>query len=168
MRWIAVNKGDVRCRQLADRHYTRKSVGHPMWTRPGYNYCLYFEDAKGSAVFCWWRPKWEAGQERKDKLRCLECTIFRNESATLSSLLILEAIAAVQTWERATDVCWPDGLITGVSTNKTSKRRSKWASAGQCFRKAGFIDFPHNVGRADVWLKFTGAMPQAEAPERNS
>ena len=30
IRWLETDKGDQRCRELADRHYTRISVGHPM------------------------------------------------------------------------------------------------------------------------------------------
>lgn len=62
-RWIETDKGDPRCRELADRHYTRVHVGHPMWTRPGWNQVLFAEQKNGRrAVFVWWRPKWEDGR----------------------------------------------------------------------------------------------------------
>lgn len=61
VRWTVTDKRDQRPRLLADRHYTRINVGHPMWTRPGWAQILYLEQRSGrSAVFCWWRPKWEA------------------------------------------------------------------------------------------------------------
>jgi hypothetical protein len=145
---------------LADRHYTRQTVGHPMWTRPGYNQILYYEQANGrAAVFCWWRPKWEAGipgTERKDKLRCIECTMFRNETRVLSSKLIKEAVKFVAIWERALDVEWPDGLITAVSSTLTSAGRHERHLPGYCFLHAGWEPFMHpgkNV-RADTWLKY--------------
>lgn len=58
MRWLETDKGDPRGRELADRHYTRIKVGHPMWTRPGWSQVLYLEQrvARRSAVFVWWRP----------------------------------------------------------------------------------------------------------------
>lgn len=127
-----------------------------MWTRPGYNYVLYAQDERGGAVYCWWRPKWEAGQERKDGLRCLECTIFRNETAAKSSALILEAIYYLRRPEarKALNHPVPEAfmLLTGVDSRKTSSRRSRHSLPGECFRRAGFKDFPHKKGRADVWL----------------
>lgn len=153
--WSPRNKGDPRCRELADRHYTRQSPGHPMWTRPGYNFVLFAEDARGAAVFCWWRPKWEAGQERRDGLRVLECTIFRNETGDRSSDLIRQAVT-----ELGSDVAReelgldPVGipLVTAVSSEATRKHRGRRHLPGHCFRMAGWVEFEHRVGRGDVWL----------------
>jgi hypothetical protein len=171
MRWHETHKGDARCRELADRHYTRQHVGHPMWTRPGYNQVLFTEDEQGSAVFVWWRPKWEAGlpgTARKDGLRCIECTIFRNETKMLSSGLIVEAMQALLTWPRATDVEWPDGIITAVSSERPAHRRSSGSLPGHCFRQAGFVEFAHPGAnkRADVWLRYAGDPPEPVAPHR--
>lgn len=154
--WTRVDKGDVRCRKLADRHYSRQTPGHPMWTRPGYNFVLYAVDEKGEASFCWWRPKWEAGIERKDGLRVIECTIFRNESSTVSSLLIRQAVEQLATSQARADLAinaidFP--LITGISTEKTARGRSRRSLPGQCFRRAGWHEFTKGkTGRADVWL----------------
>lgn len=170
MRWIEIDKGDPRGRVLADRHYTRGSVGHPMWTRPGWNQCLYLEQKNGrSAVFVWWRPKWEAGlpgTERKDKLRCIECTIFRNETRFRSSDLIRDAVACLLSWEHAQDTAWEDGIITGVNTAKTVSGRAATSEAGKCFREAGFQPFSHpgKNKRADVWLHYTDPLPRAITP----
>lgn len=165
MRWIETDKGDPRCRELADRHYTRVHVGHPMWTRPGWNYVLFCEQKNGRrAVFVWWRPKWESGlpgTERKDGLRCIECAIFRNETRFRSSDLIIDALACVQTWIHAYDVNLPGGFITGVNTAKTESGRSPNSEPGECFRAAGFVPFEHRKDpkRADVWLRYAGEMP---------
>lgn len=145
--WDWVRKTDLRCLQLANRHYTRKSPGAAQYTRPGYNMPLWYY---GSAVFNWFRPKWEAGIERMDGLRAYECTIFRNESSTLSSLLILDAEQCLPFWNRF------DGslmLITAVNSLKTSKRRSKNVRPGHCFLMAGwsYMDRPPTKN-ADVWL----------------
>lgn len=154
--WVRVDKGNDRCRRLADRHYSRQTIGAPMWTRPGYNFVLYASDERGEASFCWWRPKWEAGIERKDGLRVIECTIFRNESATVSSLLIRQAVEQLETPQARADlalehVAFP--LITGISTDKTARGRSRRSLPGQCFRRAGWCEFAKaSTGRADVWL----------------
>lgn len=158
--WTVTYKGDVRCRELADRHYTRQTPGHPMWTRPGYNLVLYFEDRVGAAVFCWWRPKWEAGQERKDGLRAIECTIFRNETSEMSSDLVYAACEALELdsdllrSELKLDTIPEDGLITAVGSAATARRRSRHKRPGVCFREAGWRYFDHRKGRGDVWLCF--------------
>jgi hypothetical protein len=174
MRWIETDKGDPRCRELADRHYTRGKPGHPMWTRPGWNQVLYTEQRdrpQRTASFCWFRPKWESGilgTERKDKLRAIECAIFRNETRFRSSKLIIEAIAALLTWEHALDVEWPDGIITGIGSEQTKGGRRADHDPGWCFREAGFVPFDHAKGRADVWLKYAGPLPVPCAPERSA
>ena len=154
--WEVIRKGDVRGRILADKHYTRQTPGHPMWTRPGYNFCLYCEDTKGGAVFVWWRPKWEADIERKDKLRCLECTIFRNETNWLSSDLVKVAVVALESVEAKLELHHENPaklmLITGVGSTKTIRGRSSKSLPGACFRYAGWKDFDHKSGKADVWL----------------
>lgn len=156
--WTEVHKGDTRCRLLADRHYSRQTPGHPMFTRPGYNQVLYTSDQKGEAVWVWFRPKWESGikgTERKDKLRAIECTLFRNETSILSSALIMDACLFLCGWARAQDVEWPDGAITGIKSSATVRRRSKHALPGKCYRDAGWVEFEHNKSdRADTWLQF--------------
>lgn len=170
MRWVETDKGDPRCRELADRHYTRVSVGHPMWTRPGWNMVLLAEQKNGRrAAFCWWRPKWEsglAGTERKDGLRCIECSLFRNETRFRSSELIVDAIACLLTWQHAGDVRWPDGIITGVNSEKTKGGRAADSAPGKCFIEAGFEPFAHpgKGKRADTWLRYSAEMPTPRRP----
>lgn len=161
--WRETDKGDARCRRLADRHYTRQRPGHPMWTRPGYNMVLYTSDECGEACFAWWRPKWEDGIERFDGLRALECTLFRNETGWLSSSLIEQAVAAVQCWERYEP---GSSLITGIGSLQTQRRRSRNNRPGHCFRVAGWEDFEHARGRADVWL-MCKRFPAAEVAVRD-
>jgi hypothetical protein len=159
MRWVVTDKRDQRPRMLADRHYTRQNPGHPMWTRPGWNQILYAEQHNGrAAAFCWFRPKWESGipgTERKDKLRAIECALFRNETRFRSSELIREAVEMVMQWEHARDVEWPDGLITGVSSVATSGARAPDSPAGFCFLCAGWEPFVHpgKNKRADTWFR---------------
>ena len=158
-RWEVSDKRNVRCRLLADRHYTRQTPGHPMWTRPGWNQILYLRQQNGrEAAFCWWRPKWESGlpgTARKDGLRCIECTLFRNETRFRSSDLICEAVQLVLTWEHALDVEWPDGLISGVSSVATAAGRNPLSPPGMCYLAAGWEPFEHpgKRKRADVWLR---------------
>ena len=47
--WQVTKKTDVTCRQLADRHYSRQTVGATSFCRPGKNYVL--RTAAGDAVW---------------------------------------------------------------------------------------------------------------------
>jgi len=167
--WLVTTKRDPKPRELADRHYSRQNPGHPMWTRPGWNQILYLEQRNGrAAVFCWWRPKWESGIPgtlRKDGLRAIECVIFRNETRYRSSILIEQAVQKVLAWEHALDVEWPDGLITGISSEATQARRAPEHLPGHCFREAGWSEFQHpgRGKRADVWLR---TFPQVHTPKK--
>lgn len=160
MRWRRTDKADPRCRRLADRHYSRQTVGAALFTRPGYNLVLFYGDGRGGAVFCWWRPIFSLEVGRGDGLLAVECTIFRNESAALSSELVTEAVAALQVWER-----WDSAyrVITSVNPEATKHRRSKHSEPGRCFRAAGFEPFEHAPGRAGLWLELKTLPPPAEA-----
>jgi hypothetical protein len=155
--WQETDKGDRECRELADRHYSRQTVGHPMFTRPGYNMVLKAYGPRGLATWVWFRPKWESGLKgtmRKDGLFAIECTLFRNESGLLSSDLIRLACLSLCQWVRAGDVDWKDGAITGIKSDATARRRSKRSLPGCCYLAAGWIPFEHRSSdRADVWLK---------------
>lgn len=160
--WRCVRKGHDRCRRMADRHYTRQTPGHPQWTRPGFNLVLYASDAHGEACFVWWRPKWESGlvgTERKDRLRVIECTMFRREGlAQMSSDLIIAATRALGTKQAESDLRYEtmgpvEWLITGIGSNATARGRSRKSRPGECFRRAGWEEFEKRGGRADVWLR---------------
>lgn len=159
--WFRIHKGDVRARALADEHYTRQTPGAPMWTRPGYNFVMLAEYPSGSALWCWWRPKWEDGRpgtQRKDRLRVVECTMFRRVGETdRASELIRLAVLALRSGAAAEDLhldnAGPiDGLLTGVSSTKTTGGRSPWHQPGWCYRKAGWVEIDKRTRRADVWL----------------
>lgn len=163
MYWTLTHKGDARCARLADKHYSRQQPGMWSWTRPGYNYILYCNDDSGNggeAVYCWWRPIDTI--ERFDKLHAIECTIFRNETHLLSSELIIQACAAVQTWEHY-DPSYQ--LITGINTLLTTRGRSKHSPPGACYIHAGFQQFNKQTKLADTWLILpTDQLPLAEQP----
>lgn len=122
MRWIITNKGDQECRALADRHYSRQTIGSPQFCRPGHNLVLKTENA--DAVWVSWSGI------RDDGVDAWECTLFRNESPYLSSDLIREAIdITIHEWGAPP----PDGIITYVDSSKVRS-----ANPGFCFLMAGW------------------------------
>src|SRR5947208_672318 len=85
---------DDECRQLADRHYSRRTVGAKQFAYSGRK--LVLRDALGSVLFVWMNPD---PAMRMDGQTGYNCAIFRNESQRRSSEIILEAEAlAVEKW----------------------------------------------------------------------
>jgi hypothetical protein len=126
--WRVITKFDARAAALADRHYSRRTVGSPQFMPPGQTLILMSE--KADAVFGWWRPDPSCGIEPMNGLDGWTCTIFRNESSVLSSTLILAA--EEELLDTGCSV-GPDGLITYVWDD-----RVKSANPGYCFKRAGW------------------------------
>lgn len=136
--WLITHKADHACRLLADRHYTRQTIGSPQFCRPGRN--LVLRTALGDAVWVTWSGI------RDDGLRAWECTIFRNESPHLSSDMIRAALTATMAeWGQPP----PDGIITYVDQSKVQS-----ANPGFCFLSAGFRRIGRSKRRGLVLLQF--------------
>jgi hypothetical protein len=124
--WERVTKFDRRACALADRHYSRRKPGSNQFMPPGQTIVLYAPDA----VWGWWRPHPDSGLQAMNGLDGWTCTIFRNESSALSSLLILDAERAMG--EFGYDI-GPDGLLTYVWDAKVAS-----VNPGFCFKAAGW------------------------------
>lgn len=125
--WSVVGKSDAGACALADRHYSRRTVGSPQFMPPGQT--LVLVTPQRDAVFGWWRPHPDAGLKAMNGLNGWTCTIFRNESGRQSSAMILDAEAELL----ARHDCGPDGLITYVWD-----RRVRSVNPGYCFKMAGW------------------------------
>ena len=118
--WREIIDGNPDARELADRHYSRKTIGHPLFIGPGKKVVLMTEDCK--ALFAWRKCEY-----RRDGQTGVECSIFRNEGRELSSELIKEA--CLWAWQR-----WPgERLFTYVNAT-----RIKSKNPGCCFKMAGW------------------------------
>jgi len=113
---------DAEMAQLADRHYSRRTVGARQFAYSGRK--LVLRDVSGLVLFVWMYPRPEL---RMDDRAGYHCTIFRNESPRLSSDIILEAEqAAVDKWGQNTAWTFVDA------------RKIKSPNPGYCFKKAGW------------------------------
>ena len=113
---------DDEMRQLADRHYSRRTVGAKQFLYSGRK--LVLRDAAGLVLFAW---VWPDPAMRMDGQVGYNNAIFRNESDRLSSDIILEA-------EEAAFAKWgPNRLYTYVAPDKIKSR-----NPGYCFKKAGW------------------------------
>ena len=130
--WCRTTKFDPACAALADRHYSRRTIGSPQFMPPGETIIL--RNAEGTAVWGWWRPHPRSGMKLMSGLDGWTCSIFRNESDILSSTLVLEAEVALRG-----RTCGPDGMLTYVWRAKVSSE-----NPGYCFKVAGW----RRIGRS--------------------
>jgi hypothetical protein len=113
---------DPEMSMLADRHYSRRTVGTRQFTYAGRK--LVLRDCAGDVLFVW---MWPFDELRMDNQTGYNCAIFRNESKRRSSEIILEA-------ERHAFEKWgPNRFYTYVNPKKI-----KSANPGFCFKKAGW------------------------------
>ena len=151
MIWWLSWRADPVARKLADRHYSRQTVGAAGFVPPGRCLTLYTPSA-------YWVTSWPFAQYVKHAWAgAWVCSAFRNESATLSSTMILDAVAATR-WK------WPDvpalGMVTFVDAAKVRHKRDP----GRCFLKAGFTRRGTTKGGLLAMQLLPEAMPDAEAP----
>lgn len=113
---------DDEMRQLADRHYSRRTVGARQFTYSGRK--LVLRNPEGTVLFVWMYPD---PSMRMDGQVGYNCAIFRNESPRLSSDIILEA----ERW--AFEKWGPNRLYTYVDPAKIASR-----NPGYCYKRAGW------------------------------
>jgi hypothetical protein len=121
--WIPVKDGDATGRALFHRHYSYRPYKDgrkpKLFVGPGQKLVLLTPCAR--ALFVW--RKFISG----DGQQGVNCAVFRNEGAGLSSDLIREADAMA--WER-----WPsERHFTYVNSRKVES-----ANPGYCFQMAGW------------------------------
>lgn len=121
--WVEVKDGNDTARAIFDRHYSRKRYADGrlplLFVGPGEKMVLMTPDAR--AIFAWRRFISGDGQEG------INCAIFRNEGAGLSSDLVIAA-------DKLADERWPGQRhFTYVNPRKVRS-----ANPGYCFIRAGW------------------------------
>lgn len=121
--WVEVRDGDASCRSLFDRHYSRRHYKDgrkpKCFVGPGEKMVLITPCAR--AMFIWRKFISRDGQQG------INCAVFRNEGAGLSSRLISAAMDLA--WAR-----WPgQRLYTYVNPRRVRSR-----NPGYCFLMAGW------------------------------
>lgn len=129
MMWTLSHRADRRAAALADRHYTRQTVGSAQFVPPGRCLVLLTPDADALWVTSW--P--DARYVKHAWAGAWMCSLFRNEAPDryLSSALIRDAVAA-------TRACFGKppalGMVTFVDPSHVRTKRDP----GRCYRRAGF------------------------------
>jgi hypothetical protein len=119
---IVTTHFDGEMAMLADRHYSRRTVGARQFLYSGRK--IVIRDAPGDVLFGWMFPDED---KRMDGQTGYNCAIFRNESSRRSSDIILECEEiAFERWG-------PNRLYTYVDPAKI-----KSVNPGYCFKQAGW------------------------------
>jgi hypothetical protein len=153
MYWRLSHRADPAALPLANAHYSRQRPGSGQFVAPGR--CVVLTSLKADALWVslWQKPDF-VDHAWKD---AWVCSLFRNESAELSSELIRQAVAA-------TRFHWPNvpsqGMVTFVDTGSVRPKRDP----GRCFIRAGFQPCGSTKGGLLAFQLTPDAMPEAEAP----
>lgn len=124
--WIKSDRADPSVVPLADKHYNRQAIGSPQFVPPGR--CVVLKTEK---VDAFWVSSFPFAEfVRHAWAGAIMCSAFRNESKTLSSTLIAEAVAITGHFFSPPDL----GMITFIDPVHVRHKRD----LGRCYRKAGF------------------------------
>lgn len=136
MVWRKVKRTNPKAREIADRHYSRQTVGADGFVPPGR--CLVLLALTGPA---YWVTSWPfAEYVRHEWAGAWICSAFRNEGAGLSSELITQAEQATHWYFGSPPE--PHGFVTFVNRDKVRRKRD----FGRCFRKAGWEEIGETKG----------------------
>lgn len=151
MRWRISHRADPIAVDIADRHYNRQKPGTPQFVPPGR--CLVFLTFDNMAL---WVTSWPFAEYVKhDWPGAWVNSLFRNEGATVSSELILDAIAATRHFWKPPEL----GMITFIDSGKV-----KSTNPGYCYQQAGFTKVGKTKGGLIAYQMLPDKMPGAEAP----
>lgn len=163
MHWTLSHRADPRALPLADRHYNRQKVGSPQFVPPGR--CLVLLSPEADAL---WVTSWPFAEYVKHAWAgAWVNSMFRNESAVLSSELIREAVAITRSiWEPP-----PLGLVTFVDPTKVRQSpkgggRYRRQHFGWSYRKAGFKECGYTKGGLLALQLHVNDMPEPKALPR--
>lgn len=121
-RLVITTHFDAEMSMLADRHYSRRTVGARQFMNSGRK--IVIRNTEGTVLFGW---LWAYDGMRMDDQIGYNCSIFRNESARRSSEIILEC-------EQIALARWGENrMYTYVHPGKILS-----ANPGYCFKQAGW------------------------------
>lgn len=154
--WRLSHRADARAVPLADRHYTRQKIGSPQFVPPGR--CLVLLTAQSDAL---WVTSYPFAQYvRHDWAGAWICSLFRNESATLSSALITDAVAVTRWYaERQWGPIPALGMVIFVDATKITSRHP-----GYCYKCAGFVQVGYTHGGLVALQLLPRDLPAAHPP----
>lgn len=146
--WQRVDHADPRALDMADRHYSRQSIGTPEFMGNGHKVVLMHFTPDGTPAALWASHRPAPGKAvRPDGRDCWACTMFRVETRTvLASELISEAVAI-------TKGLWAplpmDGFYTTINP-KFVRSQGRKRGHGWCYQCAGWEVQAERTKRRDL------------------
>jgi hypothetical protein len=126
MPWRLSHRADPEARVLADRHYSRQSVGAAQFVPPGRCLVLVADGA-------YWVTSWPFAEYVKHRWAgAWICSAFRKEGPGLASDMIRAAVAATRAYFGEPPSL---GMVTFVDGDKVRRKRDP----GRCFLRSGFV-----------------------------
>jgi hypothetical protein len=146
-RLIVTTHFDPEMARLADRHYSRRTIGARQFLYSGRK--IVIRDAEGLVLFGWMFPD---ADKRMDGQIGYNCAIFRNESSRRSSDVILECE------QIAFDRWGPNRVYTYVNPRKIAS-----ANPGYCFKAAGWRKCGESKSGQHLLEKYGDLTPTSSA-----
>ncbi|MFC3206914.1 hypothetical protein [Aquamicrobium soli] len=113
MFWHISHRADPFAADIADRHYSRQTVGSPQFVPPGSCFVLKAQTTTGRA---YWVTSWPLAEFTKHAWAgAWICSAFRNEAAGKATDMIVQAIAATRAHYGEPP---PLGMVTFVDRDK--------------------------------------------------
>ena len=139
---------DAEMAMLADRHYSRRTVGARQFLYSGRK--LVLRNAEGTVLFGWVYPD---PAMRMDDQTGYNCAIFRNESDRKASEIILEAERfAIEKWGPGRMYTYIDPAKTANIRRRGIKPHQSKRVVGLCYLKAGWKPLIHKNGTPHLSL----------------
>jgi len=153
--WSKTYRADPTCARLADRHYSRQSIGATLFAPPGRCFVL-------SAPLAYWVTSWPFAEYVKHRWAgAWMCSAFRREGGDVpASEMIRQAVAAT----RAHYGEPPElGMVTFIDRSKVpplhTRRGDVW---GYTYLRAGFVEVGETAGGLLALQLTPSAMPEPE------
>ncbi len=159
MIWRESYRADPRARQVADRHYSRQSIGAAQFVPPGRCMVLFAESDRGGA---YWVTSWPFAEYVKHRWPgAWVCSAFRNEGAGAGIQMIIDAVAATR--HQFGDP--PElGMVTFVDPEKVAPTMVRGEPIyGWTFIMAGFVPDGWTEGGLYALRLWPQDMPPARA-----
>lgn len=160
MYWRLSNSADSDVRPMADRHYSRQTIGATQFCPPGRKLVL-------KCTGAYWTTSWPfAEYVRREWKGAWLCAAFRRESNCQyrATELIVQAIAATR-WKYGTPP--EDGMVTMIDERKVRPTKVHGKNVyGWTYRKVGFVDAepPRTKGGLLVLQLHPDKMPEPAMP----
>lgn len=156
--WRLSHRADPVGADLADRHYSRQTIGSPQFVPPGRCAVFTAQTPTGAA---YWVTSWPFGEFVKHRWPgAWICSAFRSEGAGVASELIVEAVAGTR-YEFGEP---PElGMVTFVDPDKVRPTMVRGEPVfGWSFIMAGFVPDGFTKGGLHALRLYPQDMPAPE------